>query len=123
MASVNRIKLIGIHFDGQLNFDYRLSQICEKASKKLHAKKTKNIYKSFCNVTHFVILNVILTSYCPLMWMFRSWALKLALKLLYNDTTYLSFDDLLIKDQSLSIYQRNLQLIPTESFSSKWNCT
>ena len=98
MARVNRIKLIGIHIDGQLNFDYRLSQICKKASKKLHAKKTKNIYKSFFNVTLFVILNVIFTSYCPLTWMFRSWALKLALKLLYNDATYLSFDELLIKD-------------------------
>ena len=37
-------------------------------------------------------------SYCPLTCMFHRWTLKLALKLGHNDTTNLSFDELLVKD-------------------------
>ena len=36
--SVNRVKVVGgVHIDGRLDFDYHTSQICKKASKKLHA--------------------------------------------------------------------------------------
>ena len=34
ISSVNRVKLLGVHIHGRLNFDYHLSQICKKASKK-----------------------------------------------------------------------------------------
>ena len=33
--------------------------------------------------------------------------------------TYLSFDELLIKDKSVSIHQRNLQFLATEFFKAK----
>ena len=39
-----------------------------------------------------------------------------ALKLAYNDSPYLSFDELLIKDKSVSIHQRNLHFMTTEIF-------
>ena len=59
--------------------------------------------------------------------MFHSWNTekkvnkidKKALRLLYDDSPYLSFDELLIKDKSVSIHQRNLQFLETESFKVK----
>ena len=35
--NINREKLLGIPFDNKLSFDYHLSKICEKASRKLYA--------------------------------------------------------------------------------------
>ena len=66
-------------------------------------------------------------SYCPLAWMFHSRNTKnrvnkiheRALRLVYDDSPYLSFDELLIKDKSVSIHQRNLQLLATEIFKVK----
>ena len=37
VTSKSRVKLLGIHIDNRLNFDYHVSQLCKKASKKLHA--------------------------------------------------------------------------------------
>ena len=36
------------------------------------------------------------------------------MKLVYDCSSYLSFDELLIKVKSVSIYQRNLQLFATD---------
>ena len=66
-------------------------------------------------------------SYCTLIWMFHSRNTKngvnkiheRALRLVYDDSPYLSFDELLIKDKSVSIHQRNLQLLATEIFKVK----
>ena len=41
------------------------------------------------------------------------------LRLVYDDSPYLSFDELLIKNKSGSIYQRNLQFLATEIFKVK----
>ena len=57
-------------------------------------------------------------SYCPLMWMLHSRNTEnrvnktheRTLRLVYDDSPYLSFDELLVKDKSFSIYHRNLQL-------------
>ena len=37
VTSEFRVKLLGIYIDDRLNFDYHVSQLCKKASKKLHA--------------------------------------------------------------------------------------
>ena len=34
ISSVKRVKLLGVHIDGRLDFDYHVNQICKKASKK-----------------------------------------------------------------------------------------
>ena len=44
---------------------------------------------------------------------------KRALKLLYQDSPDLTFQELLAKDKSVSVHQKNLQLIATEIFKSK----
>ena len=42
-----------------------------------------------------------------------------ALTLVYDNSPYLSFDELLIKDKSVSIHQINLQFIAAEIFMVK----
>ena len=42
-----------------------------------------------------------------------------ALNLVYDDSPYLCFDEMLIKDKSISIHQRILQLLATEIFKVK----
>ena len=72
----------------------------------------------------FIVLQF---SYCPLVCIFHSRNTKnrvnkiheRALRLVYDDSPYLSFDELLIKDKSVSIHQRNLQLLATEIFKVK----
>ena len=36
VTSESRVKLLVIYIDNRLNFDYRVSQLCKKASKELH---------------------------------------------------------------------------------------
>ena len=33
---MKKVKFLGIHVDGDLNFDYHVNQICKKSSKKNH---------------------------------------------------------------------------------------
>ena len=66
-------------------------------------------------------------SYCPFMWMLHSRNTEnrvnkkheRALRLVYDDSPYLRFDELLITDKSINIYQRNLQFLATEIFKVK----
>ena len=63
-------------------------------------------------------------SYCPLVWMSHSRTMnnrinkihEKTLRLVYKDEKNLSLDDLLKKDKSVSIHQRNLQILATEIF-------
>ena len=67
-------------------------------------------------------------NYCPLIWMFHSRQLnnrinkiqERALRLVYKDSK-LTFDDLLKLDNSVTIHQRNLQILATEIFKVKNN--
>ena len=60
-------------------------------------------------------------SYCPLIWMFHDRRVNAkinhvherALRIAYQDWTS-SFEELFITDNSVSIHQRNLQLLVTE---------
>ena len=67
-------------------------------------------------------------SYCPLIWMFHDRATnsrinkihERALRIVYRDTES-SFDELLAKDNSVSVHQRNLQLLMIEIYKTKNN--
>ena len=76
-----------------------------------------------------VLINAFITSqfsYCPLVWMFHSRSLnnlinkidERALRLVYKNERFLSFDDLLKRDKSVSIHQKNLQLPETEIYKT-----
>ena len=64
-------------------------------------------------------------SYCPLVWMFHSRGLnkrinkihEKSLRLVYNDNIS-SFDELLVKDNCVTIHDRNLQVLATEIFKA-----
>ena len=72
------------------------------------------------------VMKVYITSqfgYCPLVWMFHSRYLnnkinylhERALRITYGDRSS-SFENLLIKDNSVSIHHRNTQALTTEMF-------
>ena len=62
-----------MQFDNKLSFDYHLSEICKKASRKLYVlgrvtpyvnlSKRKTLINAFFNLQF---------SYCPLIWMYHS---------------------------------------------------
>ena len=66
-------------------------------------------------------------SYCPFLRMFHSRNTEnrvdkmheRALRLVYDNSPYFSFDELQVKDKSVSIHQRNLQFLATEIFKVK----
>ena len=77
-----------------------------------------------------VLRNAFITSqfsYCPLVWMFHSRTLnnqinkiqEKALRFNYKNETFLYFDDLIKRDKSVSIQQKNLQLLATEIYQTK----
>ena len=77
-----------------------------------------------------VLMNTFRTSqfsYCPLVWMFHSRTLnnrinkihERALRVVFKNETFLSFDDLLKRGKSVSIHQKNLQLLGTEIYRRK----
>ena len=128
ISNVERVKLLGVNIEGRLNFDYHVNTLLKKANKKYHAlarvcnymdtKKRRVLMKAFIT-SQF--------SYCPLVWMFHSRTLnnrinkihERALRLAYKNETFLSFDDLLKRDKSLSIHQKNLQILATEICKTK----
>ena len=78
------------------------------------------------------IVNAFITShfsFCPLVWMFHSRRQnnrikhfhERALRIIYQDYNS-SFKELLRKDSSLTIHQRNLKLLVTEMFKVKIGC-
>ena len=121
------VKLLGITVDNKLNFNDHVAGICKKASQKLHAltriapytntKKLKVLMKAFIE-SQF--------NYCPLVWMFHNRSInnrinrihERALRTAYKDYES-SFDQLLKKDNSFTIHERNLQRLATEIYKTK----
>ena len=129
IESEKQQELLGVVIDSRLTFETHINNVCKKVSQKLNAlarissymgtKKRQMIMKSFIT-SQF--------GYCPLIWMFHSRGLnhkinslhKRALRITFSDND-LTFEDLLIKDNSVSVHHRNLQLLATEMFKS-YNC-
>ena len=117
-------KLLGINIDNNLKFDVHVNKLCKKASQKLHA--LARISKYMCLENRRKIMNAFVYSqfsYCPLVWMFHSRAInnrinrihERALRIVYNDI-FSSFDQLLLKDKSFTIHERNIQTLAIELF-------
>ena len=122
-------KLLGINIDKELKFDHHLLGICKKASGKVTA------LGRLCRLIPFekkiILMNSFIESqfsYCPLLWMFCSRKLnrrinhihERALRMVYMDYSS-SFTDLLKKDGSVTIHQRNIQLVAIEMFKVKYD--
>ena len=117
-------KLLGIKIDRKLSFDEHVTSLCSKATQKLHAltrvarfmklHQKRTIMRAFIN-SQF--------GYCPIVWMFCSRKLnnrinkihERALRVVYNDHRS-SFDELLLRDNSVTIHVRNLQALAIELY-------
>ena len=116
-------KLLGIKVDCGLKFENYLSGVIKKASNKINAlsrvtpfmnlSKKKMLMNSFFK-SQF--------SYCPLVWMCHSPTInntinhlhERCLRVIYNKIS--SFKELLERDWSVPIHNRNLQILATEMF-------
>ena len=117
-------KLLGINIDSKLSFEKHLNIICGKARAKINAlgrvapfmnaKKRRLIMNAFFN-SQF--------SYCPLTWMFHSRLTnnkinrlhERCLRIVYSDNKS-TYEELLEKDNTVSIHHRNLQFLAIELF-------
>ena len=120
-------KLLGITIDKGLKFDLHVSDICKKAHRKLTAlgriskliplNKRKVLFRTYV-YSQF--------AYCPLVWMFHDRNVhnkinhlhERALRIVYKDD-YSSFDELLNKDNAITIHQRNIHSLAIELYKSK----
>ena len=117
-------KLLGVFFDSKLTFQSHIDNICKKASQKLNAISRITPYmdlnKKRLAVNGFYMAQL---NYCPLIWMCqnRTYSNKInrlherCLRSIYNDKRS-SFEDLLEKDNSVSIHHKNLQALAIEMF-------
>ena len=124
IKSSNSVKLLGITIDNKLNFKEHLTNICKKVSNKLHGLARVSNYMSTHKLR--IIMKAFIESqfqYCPLVWMFQSRTLnnrinklhERAPRLVYKDDEY-TFEQLLDKDNTVTIHHRNLQKLATEMY-------
>ena len=120
----NYEKLLGITIDNKLSFNEHVSSLCKKASQKLHALARVSCYMNL--EKRRTIMKAFITSqfgYCPLVWMFHSRNLsnrinkihERALRIVYDDE-HSSFNELLTRDGSVTIHERNIQALAIELF-------
>ena len=109
-------KLLGVHIDRTLSFDRHISNLCEKAGRKLSV--LVRLWSYITLTQRRVLMKSFIEAQfgnCPLVWMFRGGALskkinhllERSLRVLYRDSTS-SFHELLQKII--------LSLITTETF-------
>ena len=119
--------LLGVNIDSNLSFNEHINTLCKKASAKLNALNRISGYMNFSK--RRMIMKSFITSqfgYCPLIWMFHSRTLnnkinaihERALRIAFKDNTS-NFEELLSKDNSVSIHHRNLQVLAIEMFKIK----
>ena len=120
----NSVELLGVNIDKNLNFNEHVTSLCKKANQKLHAMariakyvnedKLKILMKTFIQ-SQF--------NYCPLVWMFHNSTLnnkinklhERALRIVYKNEDS-TFEELLEKDNSITIHQRNLQRLAIQMY-------
>ena len=123
-------KLLGIKIDNKLTFDCHVSDMCKKANRKINALAR---IAPFININkRRILMNSYFRSqfnYCPLIWMCHSRTNnrkinrlhERCLRIICNDKQS-SFLKLLEKDNSVSIHQRNLQILAIKCSKSVMVC-
>ena len=117
-------KLLGVKFDYKITYNSHVSDLCKNASRKINALARVAAYMSISK--RRILMNAFFKSqynYCPLVWLCHSRINNTKInrlhgrchRIMYNDKTF-SFENLLEKDGSVSIHNRNLQVLATEMF-------
>ena len=117
-------KILGLKIDSNLNFRDHIESICKKTGAKLNALTRIANHMPFQK--RKVLVNTLFTSqfsYFPLTCMFHSRKLnnkinrlhERCIRIVYNDRLS-TFEELLNKDNSVSIRHRNLQCLAIEMF-------
>ena len=120
-------KLPGIHIDNKLTFEPHVRSRCKKASQKLNA--FARIAYSLKFDQRKLLLNAFITSqfpYAPVAWIFHNRKLnnhinrihERALRIAYQEHSS-TFNELLAKDSSSKIHDRNLQKLLIKIFKVK----
>ena len=123
------VKLLGLNIDQNLNFNEHVTTLCKKASQKVHA--LARIAPFIDNDKRKVLMKAFVESqfsYCPLLWMYHNRSVnnrinmihERALRIAYNDTAS-TFQELLDKDNSVTIHEKNIQRLATEIYKTKNN--
>ena len=123
----NKQKLLGLDIDRNLNFNEHVSFLSRKVGNKLTVLARLSNFMSFKQRS--ILLKTFVESqfgYCPLIWMFHSRRVnnkinhlhEHSLRIVYKDN-YSSYVDLLVKDKSFTIHQRNIQSLAVELFKVK----
>ena len=121
------VELLGVTIDKNLNFSDHISNLCKRANQKLHALTRISRYIDQNKLK--LLMRAFVTSqfsFCPLVWMFHSRTLnnkidklhERALRVVYKNQN-LTFEELLEKDNSVTIHQRNLQNLAIEMYKIK----
>ena len=119
--------LLGITIDSNLTFENHINNTCKTASQKLN---TLARIAPYMNMQKRIIMKAFVTSqfgYCPLIWMFHSRRLNKKKSIhvrarTITDQDHIStFQELLNKDNSVSMHHRNLQALATEMFKIHWD--
>ena len=116
--------LLGITIDKDLKFDDQVNSLSKKACQKLNALAHLAPYMNV--EIRRIIMKAFKESqfgYCPLVWMFHSRDInkkinrihERALRITYNNKSS-SFQDLLDKDNSVTIHHRNIRTLTIETF-------
>ena len=117
-------KILGVTIDNKLKFEEHVENILVKAGKKLSALARMSHILSFSKL-RLLMKSFVESqfSYCPLVWMFYSRSLnnrinklqERSLRILYRDDIS-SFEDLLIRDNSITVHECNIKLLATEMY-------
>ena len=122
-------ELVGIRTDNNLTFHDHIISLCSKANKKLSAlsrvSKDMGINKRRILMKSYIFSQF---NFFPLVCLCHSRSLsnkinqiqERALRILYRDYKS-SFKELLLKDKSITIHQKNLQYLPIEIYKGKMN--
>ena len=127
IESSNSVELLGVTIDNNLKFIEHVSYLCKKGNQKLHA--LARISKYLCFEKRKLIMRTFIESqfnYCPLVWMFHNRTLnnkinrlhERALRIVYRNNE-LSFQELLDKDNSVTVHHRNLRKLAIEMYKVK----
>ena len=116
--------LLGITIDSELNFENHLSAICNKVSRKNNALGRTANYMSLRK--RGIVMKTFLESqfiYCSLIWMFHSRTINNKINLLHERAWSIFYSDFkssfkgpLMKDNSFSIHERNIQSLAIEIY-------